>query len=87
MLLPALQLVCGLCAQPAPAPLVPGWTPTLALSLPASAPALNRAPVAVAAVAFTGSLSTTIALPRARKLTLSATPSPTRCAPLLELAF
>lgn len=88
MLRPVLQLVCTLCVQPTPAPNVPGLTPSLTLVLPGpGATPQRRVQPTTSATPFVGSLSTTIELAHARRLTLSATPSPARCAPLLELAF
>jgi hypothetical protein len=86
-----LQLVCALCGQLVPsASAVPSPQLTIAPSAWLQAAAVPQRAKLVpfpAAPPSTGSLSTTIALSRARQLTLSATPSPARCAPLLELDF
>lgn len=88
MLQPVLQLVCALCVQPMPALHAPSLAPQLTLALPARSAAPQRlVPATSSSAPFTGSLSTTIRFTHARRLTLSATPSPARCAPLVELAF
>jgi hypothetical protein len=88
-----LHLVCLLCqtalwSVPSSGP----GAPLRALALPeavvgtllARKAALVPQPVLAGGV---NSLGTTIALRNARRLTLSVTPSPARCAPLLELDF
>jgi len=88
-----LHLVCLLCQSALwPVPSSGPGAPRLALALPeavvAALPARRIAlPLQPVLTGGVNSLGTTIALRNARRLTLSVTPSPARCAPLLEFDF
>ena len=90
MLPPTLHLVCGLCLSTAPSTPQRATLrvfPEVVQSARAAPSARWLVPSPALMLRANGSLGASITLRAKRRPILTATPSPTRCAPLIQLDF